>query len=621
MTEQSITPALKKGISVISNMVQTLSISAGVYRMLDDNGMVLYVGKAKNLKNRVRSYTQPEKQSLRIQRMISRTTQMEVVEVATETDALLLEQDLIKTLKPYYNILLRDDKSYPEIELSFDRGYPFIKKHRGLHAKGNRYFGPFVSATAVNDTIRLLENVFFLGSKASRDNKQSEHKKRYLPVLKNKFSRNFAPDGLKLKDEEYDSYIDEVVAFLSGKNTNLRTRLQNKMIQASKSEDYETALAYRNRIQALSNLHISSGTSISGVGDADVFGIVRDGILICVQVLYFRMGQASGSAVYFPRCDDKDLSITLSDFIGQFYTEKPPPKNIYVSEDLKDITVLSEALKTRVHYPKGGVGKTVTKQAVENAKASCLRNKASLTKHMSALDELTQVLGLSDVPSRIEVYDNSHTGGTNPVGGMIVVGSDGFDKKSYRSWNIQTEMLTRSGDGVAGDDFAMMREVFSRRFNRAISMDSVLPDVIVVDGGKGQLSSALEILDSLNLSDLMVVSIAKGEKRNDGTETFYMRDRQVPIEVGTPLHHFMERIRDEAHRFAITKHRKRRDKANLKSPLDAIDGVGERRRKALMQAFGSSVSVGKASIEDLQKVDGISQNLAQKIYEYFKALN
>ena len=612
-----MTPNIQIGVTVILNCVKTLSSSAGVYRMLDAEKTVLYVGKAKNLENRVRSYTQPEKQSLRIARMISRTCYMEVVEVACETDALLLEQDLIKTLKPYYNILLRDDKSYPEIEINFDKGYPVIKKHRGLHVHGNRYFGPFVSASAVKETIRLLENVFFLGSDISRDKKGAEYKKRYLPVLKNKFNRNFAPDGGVVDGYGYDGYIKEVISFLSGKDNTLIHRLQENMITASQAQDYEMARVYRDRIKALSNLHISSGTNVSGVGDADVFGVIKDGSIVCVQVLYYRDGRASGSNVYFPRCDTENLAAALSQFIGQFYTDKIAPKNIYISHELDDIDALSEALGGRLHYPKGGVGKIVVRHALDNATASALRNKASLALHMDALDLLTQALDLSDSPSRIEVYDNSHTSGTNPIGAMIVVGSDGFDKKSYRYWNIKTEMKRRSGEGLAGDDFAMTREVFYRRFDRAIKEGSVLPDVIVVDGGKGQLSSALQILDALGLSHLMVVSIAKGLKRNDGTETFYMRDRQVPIDIGSPLHHFMERIRDEAHRFAITKHRTKRDKTNLKSPLDAIEGIGKGRRQVLMHAFGSSVVVGKASVDDLKKIDGISETIAKKIYSHF----
>jgi excinuclease ABC subunit C len=606
---------IKHGLKVISDMVKSVSGKAGVYRMIDKNDTVLYVGKAKNLKKRITNYTQFDKQPIRIKRMIARTDKMEIVETPSESQALLLESDLIKSLKPYYNILLRDDKSYPEIEISFDQdGSPCIKKHRGLHKKGNRYFGPFTSTKSVNDTIAMLDNVFKLSDK-SKDNKKSSFKQRYLPVLKHQFFRIFAPDEGKLTDD-LDLYINEVVAFLSGRDNELLNRLNNKMICESNNENYELAQVYKNRIESLNNLKISQGVHINGIGDADIFAVCKSGSVYCIQVMFYRNSKTSGSALFFPKTEAENEAELLNEFIPQFYQDKSPVKKIYISDKIEDLELLQKIYNTKISIPKAGFGFTVMNIAYDNAKSALSRHKSSILNHTEGLKQLKQVLKLEEIPNRIEVYDNSHIQGKNPVGAMIVVSTDGFDKKSYRSWNIKTKMTRKDNLGIAGDDYAMMREVFNRRFNRAIKEKSILPDLIVVDGGKGQLNTALSVLNELSL-DLNIVSIAKGEKRNDGSEIFYTKSGTADIPVSSSLHYFMERIRDEAHRFVITAHRKRRSKELIKSPLDEIAGIGKVKRNALLRYFGSTSVISGAGIKDLMQVEGINRKTAEIIYNHF----
>ena len=597
---------IKHGIQVISNMVKTVSTKAGVYRMIDKNGIVLYVGKAKNLKNRINNYTQFDKQPIRIKRMIARTDKMEIVETASESQALLLEADLIKSLKPYYNILLRDDKSYPEIEISFDEaGNTKIKKHRGVHIKGNRYFGPFTSAKSVNDTINILDNVFKLNDKS--DNKKS-FKQRYLPVLKHQFLRTFAPDGGAMTDD-LDYYINEVVDFLSGRDNELLNRLNQKMLTESQNENYELANVYKGRINSLNELKISQGVHINGIGEADIFAVCKSGAVYCIQVMFYRDSRTSGSALFFPKTDCENETELLSQFIPQFYKDINPAKKIYVSNELIDNELLEKTYKATITVPKGGFGKTVMTTAYDNAKSALSRHKASILNYSQGMEQLCEVLNLESIPNRIEVYDNSHISGKNPVGAMIVVNNTGFDKKFYRQWNIKSQIS-------AGDDYAMMAEVFKRRFSRAIKENTELPDLIVVDGGKGQLSTAQSVLDELGL-DLTVVSIAKGEKRNDGTEVFYTNDGTADIPKASPLHYFMERIRDEAHRFVITAHRKKRSKNMLKTPLDEIAGIGKVKRTALLRYFGSTKTISGAGIKDLMQVEGINKKTAELIYNHF----
>ncbi len=615
------------GIQIIKDFAQTLSSKAGVYRMLDAHNQVLYVGKAKNLRARVLSYTRTDMQSIRIQRMIFRTRHMEFVETTSEAEALLLEADLIKSLKPYYNILLRDDKSYPEIELSFDNGMAQIKKHRGLHRADCQYFGPFSNASAVNKTIDVLRNVFYLAPIPDGDSisaHMQKHRTRYHAVYRHQFMRSFVPDG-KVDGEDFEDYVHQVIQFLSGKNTGLLHRLQHSMQQASNTNDFEMAMVYRDRLRALQDLRISQGNRIQGVGDVDVFALYRWGndtikAIVCVQILFYRSATTAGSAVFFPRVDwEMDNGDILMDFINQYYGDMSPAKKIWVSHTIDHVQTQAfyMAYGAKIHCPKGGIGKKVVQMAVDNAKSALDRHKSHITTHNAALRALRDVLQLADIPQRIEVYDNSHHQGDMPVGAMIVVNSEGFDKKSYRTWNIKAHMYRRDGRGRAGDDYAMMYEVLTRRFTRATKEKTILPDLVVVDGGRGQLSKAKQAMDAVGVSHIPLVCVAKGEKRNDGTETFYTTDAQIPITVGSDLHFFMQRIRDESHRFAIGTHRKKRRKKMLTSPLDNIEGIGKVKRTKLLQYFGSSTAIAGAGIHDLMRLQGISRRLAENIYNYF----
>ncbi len=592
--------------------------------MLDAHNQVLYVGKAKNLRARVLSYTRTDSQSLRIQRMIFRTRHMEFVETASEAEALLLEADLIKSLKPYYNILLRDDKSYPEIELSFDNGMAQIKKHRGVHRAGCRYFGPFANARAVNKTIDVLRNVFYLAPICGDTIPAhvQKHRRRYQSVYRHQFMRSFVPDG---KVTDFEGYVQQVIQFLSGKDTHLLQRLQQRMQQASAEDDFEMAMVYRDRLRALQDLHISQGSTLQGVGDADVFALSRWGsdsvrAIVCVQILFYRHSATAGSAVFFPRVDiEMDDGDILIDFISQYYSDTKPAKKVWLSHPIAEshIHTFHSVYGAKIHTPKAGIGKKVVQLAMTNAVSALDRHKSHIATHNTALHALCRMLDLPDVPQHIEVYDNSHHQGDTPVGAMIVVTSAGFDKKSYRTWDIKTAMSRRDKRGRAGDDYAMMYEVLTRRFTRALKQKTALPDLIVVDGGRGQLSSAQKALDAVGVSHIPIVCIAKGENRNDGTETFYTPDKHIAIAIGSDLHFFMQRIRDESHRFAIGTHRKKRRKKLLTSPLDTIDGIGKVKRTKLLQYFGSSTAICGAGIHDLMRVDGISQKLAEKIYNHF----
>ena len=616
----------QSGIHVIKQFVDTLSTRAGVYRMIDAHNQVLYVGKAKNLRNRVHQYTHADKQSLRIQRMIARTHHMEFVETESESHALLLEADLIKSLKPYYNILLRDDKSYPEIEISFENNMAKIQKHRGVHRKNCQYFGPFSNARAVNKTIDILRNVFYLAPLTDPNCAADEvrHRRRYHTIYKHQFMRSFVPDGSLNNDTDFIAYVDEVIQFLSGKNKDLLRRLQNRMQQASDNNDFEQALIYRDRLQALQDLHISQGCPMQGVGDCDVFAICRFGsdktkAIVCVQILFYRHSATAGSAVFFPRVDvEQTDGHILSDFISQYYdSHTPPAGKIYVSAPVSHVYTqgFKQVYGSHIHHPQRGVYKTLIDIAKNNAQSAMDRHKSHISTHNTALDTLCDILNLDDIPQRIEVYDNSHHQGDSPVGAMIVVNSQGFDKKSYRSWTIKTPMQRRDNTGKAGDDYAMMYEVLTRRFARAIK--EKLPDLVVVDGGRGQLSTAQKAMREIGVAHIPLVCVAKGKNRNDGTETFYTPAAKIPIAVGTDLHFFMQRIRDESHRFAIAIHRKKRRKKMLTSPLDAITGIGKIRRTKLLQYFGSSKGIKGAGITDLMQVDGINRDLAEKIYSHF----
>lgn len=619
-SKHSLSP-IDRGAEVIQGYLSSLEERPGVYRMLDINQNVLYVGKAKNVKKRVFSYTQPQKLPNRLQRMIAHTTSMEFLYTYTETEALLLECNLIKTLNPKYNILLKDDKSFSYIKITRDHPYPLITKHRGAKTQKADYFGPFPSSSAVYETITALQKAFML-----RNCQNSVFKTRTRPCLQYYIKRCTAPCVKKVTVADYAEQVNQATDFLSGKSSAIKDMLTEKMMQASKSMDYEKAAQFRDKIKALAAIQAHQNINLEGIGDLDVIAHYRDEHETCVQILFFRNGNHFGNRVYFPlHTDGESDEAILSAFIGQFYTSHTPPKEICVSVTLPDKALLEEALKQtlgktqekniKIITPQKGAKLDLLASGVENAKAALLRKQSMQLSQDKLMLHLQKTFGLPSYPKRIEVYDNSHIQGTHPIGAMIVATHEGFQKNAYRKFNIQFSEKTN-------DDYAMMREVLTRRFSGSLSNSedetNNLPDLLLIDGGKGQLSIAMNVLDTLNLSHIPIISIAKGPDRNSGDETFFMRDREgFHLTKGDPILFFLERLRDEAHRFVITSHRSKREKKMFSSALDAIPGIGPARKKALLHYFGSAKGVESASLQELQKVEGISANYAKKIYDYF----
>lgn len=626
------------GTALITEYVRTLPDKPGVYRMIGDKGGVLYVGKAKSLKSRVTNYTTLAGQSNRIARMICETSAMEFVVTETETESLLLEANLIKSLKPRYNVLLRDDKSFANILLATDHEVPQILKHRGARKRPGHYFGPFASATAVNSTLNTLQKAFLL-----RSCSDSVYHARTRPCLLYQIKRCAAPCVGKISNRGYRRLVSEAERFLNGESRSVQEGLADQMEQASAAMDFEKAASLRDRIRALTFVQESQGINSNAVGDADVFGAYTDGGETCIQVFFFRSGSNLGGHAFFPK-NTKDLpsAYILSAFIAQFYDKHEPPKTILLSEAIDDIELLNDALSIRaekrvqIAVPKRGDRRSLTQNAVNNAKEALGRHLANTKSQRSLLRGLAEKLGMSTTPKRIEVYDNSHTSGTNAVGAMIVADEEGFRKPAYRKFNIKSDKLTD------GDDYGMMREVLTRRFSRLLTeADATQPDwpsVVILDGGLGQLSIAQEVFTELGLTigtdtdngDIMVLSIAKGrrenehgERRADRTaaatgEQFFMPGRPpFMLPPRDPVLYYMQRLRDEAHRYAIGSHRARRAKAAVASPLDEIAGIGARRKKMLLHHFGSAKAVARANKSDLSSVDGISHSLAEKIYNHF----
>ncbi len=610
--------SLLSGADTIRSYVKKLPETPGVYRMLAENGDALYVGKAKALKRRVSSYTQTAKLPLRLRRMVALTKSMEFVHTHTEAEALLLEANLIKKLKPRYNILLRDDKSFPYICVTSDHDYPMVKKHRGARKQKGEFFGPFASAGDVNRTIAILQRVFLL-----RNCTDYNFASRTRPCLQYHIKRCTAPCvGLVSKDE-YAAQVKEAKDFLQGKSRGVQDRMTKKMRAASDAQDYEQAGMYRDRIKALTSIQARQDINIEGLKNADIIAITEKEGQACVQVFFFRSGRNYGNRAYFPRhAKDEELPAILSAFIGQFFQNKPPPKEILISHDIEHKDLIEEALSTRAGYnvklvrPQRGRRKQAIDFVLRNAKAALgrhLTEKASEAKHLAGVAEL---FGLDESPKRIEVYDNSHISGTNMVGAMIVSGPDGFQKNSYRKFNIKT--------AGKSDDYGMMREVLERRFTRALKKEAAMdnpdwPDILLIDGGLGQYNAAKECLEDMGIFDsLTVVAIAKGQDRNAGRETFHIEGR-APFQLPErdAVLHYLQRLRDEAHRFAIGAHRTKRQKDIKSSPLDDIPGIGARRKKALLNHFGSAKEVSVSAVSDIAKVEGISMALAQKIYDHF----
>ncbi len=608
------------GADIIAAYVKTLTGKPGVYRMINEDGELLYIGKAKNLKKRVTAYTKYDRHPIRIQRMIRATVTMEFVVTGSETEALLLEASLIKRLKPRYNILLRDDKSFPYILMRTDHPAAQLMKHRGKRNKKGQYYGPFASAGAVNRTLDTLQRAFRL-----RTCSDSVYSGRTRPCMLHQIKRCAAPCTGEISLKDYAQLNQDASDFLSGRSQILQKRLQARMQKASDTLDFEQAAEIRDRIRAMAfvstgKTHIAPKT----FAEADIAAIHREGEhggQACVQVFFFRAGQNWGANAYYPRhAKDQDTADILDAFLAQFYTGKPIPKQLFVNVDLPNKTLLETALSERresnfrIFKPLRGEKFDLVELARRNASEALARKLAETASQNKLLIGLADALDLPDIPERIEVYDNSHIQGTNSVGAFIVAGAEGFLKRDYRTFNI------KDASTKPGDDFAMMREVMQRRFSRLLKEDGLVwPDLVLIDGGKGQLSAVSGVLEDLGvLERTTLVAIAKGPDRNAGRETFHMLGQpEFTLPPKTPVLYYLQRLRDEAHRFAIGTHRAKRKKQMHTSPLDAIEGIGPSRKKALLAWFGSAKAVASAAADDLAKVDGISKKLAGSIHDHF----
>lgn len=608
----SLSPSLQKGIHVILQIVKTLPSQSGVYRMIGDRQQVLYVGKAKNLQKRVRSYTQTQKLPHRLKRMVSETHEMEIITTHTEAEALLLEANLIKKLKPRYNILLRDDKSSSFILIREDHPYPQILKHRGAKSLKGQYFGPFASSQAVNETIVALQKAFLL-----RTCSDSFFSSRQKPCLQYQIKRCSAPCVQKISQEEYKDFKKEAIDFLKGKESKVQILLAEKMNEASETLDYEKAAFYRDRIRALIQIQSKQDINIQEDLNCDVIGLAQKAQKTCIQVFFFRGGRNYGNQSYFPdHTDEWEKEEILSSFLGQFYTSREIPQEILISHPLESTPLLEEAFrlkqnqKVTLTFPQRGMKAILRDQAVRNAEDALIRHLAQHENQSKILQELSRLFRIDHPPERIEVYDNSHLQGRSPYGAMIVAGPHGFLKKSYRLFSIK--------NSPSGDDYAMMREVIQRRFQGQKKTDP-WPDLLLIDGGMGQLNAVCETLDSLGISSFPVVAIAKGPDRHAGKEKFFMRGCSAfSLSEKDPVLYYLQRLRDEAHRFVITSHRKKRIKKMVQSVLDQVPYIGASRKKALLNQFGSVKGILEAGIKDLQIVPGISKNMAQKLYDFFQ---
>ncbi len=607
---------LDDGVRTIKKALKTMPLTPGVYRMLDETGTALYVGKAKNLKKRVTSYTRPLVLPRRLQRMIAETRAMEIVTTHTEVEALLLESNLIKKLEPKYNILLRDDKSYSYILLTADHTFPQIKKHRGAQKRKGQYFGPFASADAVKRTIIDLQKAFLL-----RNCSDSYFANRDRPCLQYHIKQCSAPCVGNINEKDYDQLVESAVEFLQGKSTSVQQDLAKKMQIASDSLEFELAAQYRNRLRALSQIQSQQAINVNGMEEHDVMAVVSAGGQVCIQHFVFRHNHLFGTQAYFPRhTKDDSVDEVFTAFLAQFYVGRFIPKYILTNQKPDLQSVLEDAFshekgsKVKILSPSRGKFKPVLDHAKTNAKQALMRHQSVTETNRKILGRLQEVFTLTDLPQRIEVYDNSHISGSNPVGVMVVATPEGFDKKSYRKFNIKDKTIQ------AGDDYAMMREVLLRRLKKSAQKDkkfTALPDLILVDGGKGQLSAATDILQELNL-DIPIAAIAKGPDRNAGRETFYFQN-QAPLNLpeNDTLLFYIQRLRDEAHRFAIGSHKSRRKKEMVKSLLDDVPGIGPKRKKTLLHHFGSAKEVARAGVQDLMMVEGISKSVAESIYYHF----
>jgi excinuclease ABC subunit C len=634
--EEAPAGTLAAGRAAIARFAKLAPSAPGVYRMFDAKGDVLYVGKAKNIRKRVTNYARPTAYDARIARMIAATVSMEFVTTKTETEALLLEANLIKRLRPRFNVLLRDDKSFPYILITSDHWAPQILKHRGARSRPGHYYGPFANAGAVNRTINALQRAFLL-----RSCSDSFFESRTRPCLLHQIKRCSAPCTREIDFAGYGELVREANEFLSGHSQTVQKELAAEMDKASETLDFEHAAIFRDRLAALSAIQSHQGINPRNVEEADVFAVHQDGGYTCVQVFFFRTGQNWGNRAYFPKADRAlEPGEVLGAFIAQFYDDKPPPRLVLVSHEFEERELLGQALTTKagrkveVSVPQRGERKELMVHAVANAREALARKLADTSSQQRLLTAMTETFGLPRAPRRIEVYDNSHIAGTNAVGAMIVAGPEGFRKNQYRKFNIRSTELT------PGDDYAMMREVLQRRFKRLLteaprpSFDDALaaeqsgevvfedeqpwPDLLLIDGGQGQLKAATDTLTELGVTDVPLVSIAKGMDREAGRETFFMAGKSpFKLPPRDPLLYFVERLRDEAHRFAIGSHRARRKKDIREAGLQEIPGIGPTRKRALLRHFGTVKAIERASLPDLANVPGINAETARKIYEFF----
>jgi len=614
-------PDLKAGVEAIRNVVKTLKPSPGVYRMLDARGDVLYVGKARALKNRVANYTQVANLTNRLQRMVSQTRSMEIVTTNSEAEALLLEAQFIKRFRPPYNVLLRDDKSFPFILLREGHDYPRIMKHRGARkAKGN-YYGPFASAGSVNTTINALQKLFLL-----RSCTDSFFDRRDRPCLLYQIKRCSAPCVGRIDKEGYDELLHQAKQFLSGKSDTVQKTIEAQMQKAAENLDFETAAMLRDRLRAATFIQGSQAVNAEGVGDADVFALAAKGGQIGIQGFFVRGGQNWGHRAFFPtHTKEVEEAEVLARVLAQFYEEVPPPRTILVDRELPEQELLEQAFgalagrKVEISIPQRGDRRKLMQQASRNATEALDRRLAESGTQAKIMREMTEFLELAEVPARIEVYDNSHIQGAKAVGAMVVAGPEGFIKNQYRKFNIKSAQ--------SNDDFGMMREVMQRRFSRAMEedpdreKDGVWPDLVLIDGGKGQMSAVRDTLEELGIEDVPLIAIAKGPHHGrEGREVFHFPDgREKMLPTNSPVLFYLQRLRDEVHRYVIGAHRAKRSRAITASPLDEIPGIGPARKRALLLHFGTAGKVRAASLQDLQRAPGISESVAQKIYDFYHA--
>jgi excinuclease ABC subunit C len=614
-------PDLDAGVAAIRNVLKTLPVKPGVYRMHDARGDVLYVGKAKALRNRVTNYTQVDRLPRRLQRMVAQTRSMTIVTTNSEAEALLLEAQLIKRYRPAYNVLLRDDKSFPFILLRADHDFPRIQKHRGARrAKGN-YYGPFASAGSVNQTLNALQKLFLL-----RSCNDSFFNKRDRPCLLYQIKRCSAPCVGRIGPDAYAELVSDAKAFLGGKSTQVQTKLGAQMEAAAEALDFESAAIMRDRLRALTFIQGSQAIHAEGVGDADIFALANRNGVMGIQAFFIRGGQNWGHRSFFPtHTQEVDEGEVLTSFLAQFYEDVPPPRTILLDRDLAEGPLLAEALAERaggkvvITMPQRGDRVRLIKQAARNAVEALDRRLAETTTQGKLLREVAELFELSEPPQRIEIYDNSHIQGTNALGAMVVAGPEGFIKGQYRKFNI------KNPDTAPGDDFAMMREVFARRFQRAQDEDpdrdkGAWPDLVLIDGGKGQMSAVKGVLDEMGIEDVALIGVSKGPDRHAGRETFHFPDgREFDLPVNAPVLFYLQRLRDEAHRFAIGAHRTKRSKAITASPLDEVPGIGPARKKALLMHFGTAKAVRAASLEDMARAPGVSEAVARVVYDFYHA--